>query len=129
MRRLLVTLLFGALLVSPARADDEKPPAMADAPPAAPPAPLPAPASDSKPKPDGRAPRLVVICVVDQMRADYLERFGARLASYKGDGFRRLAKEGAVFTDCRHRQSGTFTGPGHATIGSGSYPSDRKSVV
>ena len=82
-----------------------------------------APARSDDAKPDGRPPRLVVLCVVDQLRADYLERFGARLARYGGDGFLRLAREGAVFSDCRHRHGGTFTGPGHATIGTGAYPS------
>ena len=72
---------------------------------------------------DGRPPRLVVLCVVDQLRADYLERFGARLSKYRGDGFLRLAREGAVFSDCRHPHGGTFTGPGHATIGTGACPS------
>ncbi len=82
----------------------------------------PARAGDA-PTAESRVPRLAVLVVVDQLRADFLERFGARLAAYGNDaGFRRLAREGAVFSDCRHRQGGTFTAPGHATIGSGTYP-------
>lgn len=80
--------------------------------------------SCSKTEPiDARPPRLVVVCVVDQLRADFLERFGARLAAQKGEGFLRLARKGANYADCRHRHGGTFTGPGHASIASGAYPS------
>jgi predicted AlkP superfamily pyrophosphatase or phosphodiesterase len=69
-------------------------------------------------------PRLVVLVVVDQLRADFLDRFGARLRTYgANDGFRRLAREGAHFTDCRLDHAGTFTGPGHATIATGAQPS------
>lgn len=62
-------------------------------------------------------PRLGVVAVVDQMRADYLERD----ASYSG-GFKRLAREGAVFTAARHRHVPTETGPGHAAISTGRTP-------
>lgn len=58
------------------------------------------------------APRLGVVIVVDQMRADYLARF----ASYYGeDGFKRLMS-GADFAECHYRHSVTKTAPGHASI-------------
>jgi hypothetical protein len=61
-------------------------------------------------------PRLAVVISIDQMRADYLERF----APYFGEGgFKRFTAQGLVFTDCHHRHGITTTGPGHATILSG----------
>jgi predicted AlkP superfamily pyrophosphatase or phosphodiesterase len=61
--------------------------------------------------------KLGVVVVVDQMRADYLERD----PSFTG-GFKRLAQEGAVFTDAHHRHIPTETGPGHAAISTGRAP-------
>src|SRR5262245_25428342 len=69
----------------------------------------------------GDRPRLVVLISVDQLRADYLDRFGPRLRSGAGAGFLRLAREGASWANCRHRHAPTATGPGHAAIGSGTY--------
>ncbi len=66
-------------------------------------------------------PRLVVLVSVDQFRAAFLERFGARLSRHGREGFRRLAREGAWWQDCRHAHSTTTTGPGHAVLGSGTY--------
>lgn len=65
----------------------------------------------------GGKPRLGVVVVVDQMRADYLERDPA----YSG-GFKRLAAEGAVFTQARHLHIPTETAPGHAAISTGRNP-------
>src|SRR3977135_1180707 len=64
-------------------------------------------------------PRLVVVVVVDQMRADYLDRFASL---YRG-GFARLTREGTVFTSAKHDHAGTETAPGHATIATGPFPS------
>ncbi|MFL5577896.1 MAG: alkaline phosphatase family protein [Gemmatimonadaceae bacterium] len=63
-------------------------------------------------------PTLVVVVTVDQMRADYLDRFAAR---YTG-GFARLVRGGARFTNAQHDHAGTETAPGHATILSGRFP-------
>ena len=62
-------------------------------------------------------PKLGVVVVVDQMRADYLERDPA----FAG-GFKRLAREGAVFTEARHLHVPTETCPGHAAISTGRAP-------
>jgi predicted AlkP superfamily pyrophosphatase or phosphodiesterase len=70
------------------------------------------------------APRLVVLFVVDQMRADYLDRFEARFGP---DGFRRLMA-GARFTECAYPYAITETSPGHATIATGTTP-DRHGIV
>lgn len=62
------------------------------------------------------APRLAVLISVDQMRADYLERF----RPYFGpDGFNRFQREGLVFTQAHYRHAVTKTGPGHATMMTG----------
>ncbi len=53
------------------------------------------------------------------MRADYLERFRPWFG--KG-GFNRFLEKGAVFPEARHRHAVTFTGPGHASIGTGLDP-------
>jgi predicted AlkP superfamily pyrophosphatase or phosphodiesterase len=64
------------------------------------------------------APKLVVILVVDQMRGDYLEWYGAGLTS----GLRRLMRDGAWFTKAAYPYLNTVTCPGHSTIGTGTFP-------
>ncbi|MGZ8458133.1 MAG: alkaline phosphatase family protein, partial [Gemmatirosa sp.] len=63
-------------------------------------------------------PTLVVVVVVDQMRADYLDRFDAQLTG----GLARLARGGAVLTRAVHDHAITETAPGHAAILSGRHP-------
>ena len=65
-------------------------------------------------------PRLVVGVVVDQMRFDYLSRFWDRFGE---DGFRRIIGDGFI---CRNHHFGyapTSTGPGHASVYTGTTPS------
>lgn len=64
-------------------------------------------------------PRLTVVISVDQMRADFLDRFAPHFVE---GGFRRF-REGANFPNCFHRHGVTKTGPGHATILTGVMPS------
>src|SRR6478609_12074203 len=68
------------------------------------------------PAAENRAPRLAVVISVDQMRADYLDRFRPYFVA---DGFRRLTDQGAWFQDCHYQHAVTKTAPGHATILSG----------
>jgi Type I phosphodiesterase / nucleotide pyrophosphatase len=63
-------------------------------------------------------PKLVVILVVDQMRADYLEWYGANFTA----GLKRLMQEGAWFTQAAYPYLNTITCPGHSTIGTGTFP-------
>jgi predicted AlkP superfamily pyrophosphatase or phosphodiesterase len=63
-------------------------------------------------------PRLVIILVVDQLRADYLDRYRA---DFKGRGFRLFLDKGAYFEDCYYDYANTKTAPGHATLGTGAY--------
>ncbi len=65
-------------------------------------------------------PSLLLLISVDQMRADYLARFGP---SFRG-GFRRLLDEGAVYTNAYHGHAITATAPGHAALLSGLHPRD-----
>jgi arylsulfatase A-like enzyme len=66
-------------------------------------------------------PRLIVVISVDQLRFDYVDRFTPWLITR---GFQRFAREGAVFPNARYRYSATFTGPGHAAIGTGLLPAE-----
>ena len=65
-----------------------------------------------------RRPRLAVVLVVDQMRADYLERYADL---YRG-GLARLRREGAWFVEADVQHALTYTAPGHASVATGSHP-------
>ena len=65
-------------------------------------------------------PRLVVGIVVDQMRFDYLTRFWSQ---YGEGGFRRLVGEGFNCRDHHFNYAPTSTGPGHASVYTGTTPS------
>ncbi|MDQ1593170.1 MAG: hypothetical protein QOG71_3797 [Pyrinomonadaceae bacterium] len=67
-------------------------------------------------------PRLVLVIVVDQFRADYLERFGDLFAPQ--GGLRRLARDGAQWTNANYDHMPTYTAPGHATVMTGAWPSE-----
>lgn len=63
-------------------------------------------------------PKLVIILILDQFRADYLERYRA---DFKGNGFNLFLDHGAWFPDCYFDYANTKTAPGHAAIGTGAY--------
>ncbi|MGC1360929.1 MAG: alkaline phosphatase family protein [Silvibacterium sp.] len=63
-------------------------------------------------------PKLVIILVLDQFRADYLERYRA---DFKGRGFNLFLDHSAWFPDCYFDYANTETAPGHATLGTGAY--------
>jgi hypothetical protein len=68
--------------------------------------------------PDSPHPRirLAVLVIFDQMRGDYPERWKPLFGT---GGFARLQTEGATFTHCHYPYATTTTGPGHASILSG----------
>ncbi|MEX2349305.1 MAG: alkaline phosphatase PafA [Flavobacteriaceae bacterium] len=66
-----------------------------------------------------KSPRLVVGIVVDQMRYDYLTRFADQ---YGEGGFKRLMREGFEFKNNHFNYIPTYTGPGHASVYTGTYP-------
>lgn len=64
-------------------------------------------------------PKLVVGIVVDQMRYDYLSRFWD---GYGSGGFKRLVGEGFNFKNNHYNYAPTSTGPGHASVYTGTTP-------
>lgn len=66
-----------------------------------------------------RRPKLIIVIVIDQFRPDYLVRFRPQFVER---GF-NLLLSGANFVNCRYDYGVTATGPGHATLLTGTYPS------
>ena len=64
-------------------------------------------------------PKLVVGIVIDQMRYDYLTRFYTK---YGEGGFKRMMNEGFNCKNTHYNYVPTKTGPGHASIFSGTTP-------
>ncbi len=64
------------------------------------------------------SPKLVLTIVIDQGRADYMDRFGD---DFKG-GLKWLLENGKIFTEAHHAHAITATGVGHAALGTGYYP-------
>ena len=63
-------------------------------------------------------PRLIVLITIDQMRADYLDKWSGQFTG----GLARLTKGGAVFTNAFQDHANSETAPGHATLLSGREP-------
>jgi len=61
------------------------------------------------------------LIAVDQFRYDYLERFQDLFGP---NGFQRLQKEGASWTQSNYDHFPTYTAPGHATMMTGAYPAE-----
>jgi predicted AlkP superfamily pyrophosphatase or phosphodiesterase len=64
-------------------------------------------------------PKLVVLISVDQMRGDYLTTFDKQMEA----GLLKFHKEGKSFINTHHNHAVTTTAAGHATIGTGCFPS------
>lgn len=69
-------------------------------------------------------PRLVLVLILDQARGEYLDRFAGEFSK----GLGRLVREGVTFTDGHQNHAVTATGPGHATVSTGAFPS-RSGIV
>jgi predicted AlkP superfamily pyrophosphatase or phosphodiesterase len=72
-------------------------------------------------------PKLLLVMVIDQFRADYLMRFEkkflpAQSKNHDVGGFAYLMTNGAYFPFGQYDTHNTITAPGHATILSGTYP-------
>jgi arylsulfatase A-like enzyme len=63
-------------------------------------------------------PKLIVVIIIDQFRADYLERYRDQ---FPEGGFRLFLDHGANFTDCNYDYANTRTAPGHSTLFTGAY--------
>jgi len=68
-----------------------------------------------------KRPKLVLLIAVDQFRYDYLERFGDLFGP---NGFRRLMRDGASWTQSNYDHMPTYTAPGHGTMMTGAYPAE-----
>ena len=65
------------------------------------------------------SPKLVVGIVVDQMRYDYLTRFDSKFGE---GGFKRMMREGFNCKNNHFNYVPTYTGPGHASVFTGTTP-------
>lgn len=65
-------------------------------------------------------PKLVVGIMVDQMRHEYLYRFYNKFGE---GGFRRLMNDGFILKNAHYNYAPTVTGPGHASVYTGTTPS------
>lgn len=83
------------------------------------------PAPATSPRKPAARPKLVVLLVVDQMRADYIDKF---LPQWTG-GLRRLVSEGAWFRDAAYPYAATETCVGHSTISTGAFPASHAMVA
>src|SRR5208282_3887849 len=75
-------------------------------------------------KPAAR-PKLVVMLVVDQMRADYVDKFQGQWTG----GLKRLVEEGAWFREAAYPYAATETCVGHSTISTGAFPATHGMVA
>jgi predicted AlkP superfamily pyrophosphatase or phosphodiesterase len=64
-------------------------------------------------------PRLVIGIVVDQMRADYIEKYWSKFGE---GGFKRLVQKGFWCKNDHYNYVPTYTGPGHASVFTGATP-------
>ena len=70
-------------------------------------------------KTSSKKPRLIVGIVVDQMRYDYLTRFESKFGT---GGFKRMIREGFNCKNNHFNYVPTYTGPGHASVYTGTTP-------
>ncbi len=66
------------------------------------------------------APPLVVAIVVDQMKYEFIDHFSE---SFGPDGFNKLINNGIFCRNTHYNYVPTYTGPGHASIFTGTTPS------
>ena len=64
-------------------------------------------------------PKLVVGIVVDQMRQEYLYRY---YDQFGYGGFKRIMEEGFMAKNMHYNYTPTYTGPGHASVYTGTTP-------
>ena len=81
---------------------------------------LTAPFSAQTPQPAARprAPKLIVLLSIDQMRGDYIDKFQHQWSK----GLKRLITEGAWFRQADYPYYNTVTCAGHASISTGTVP-------
>lgn len=72
------------------------------------------------PKQENKHPKLIVGIVVDQMRYDYLAKYYNKFSE---NGFKKLLTQGFDCKNTNYNYAPTYTGPGHASIYTGTTPS------
>jgi predicted AlkP superfamily pyrophosphatase or phosphodiesterase len=72
------------------------------------------------PQHENNRPRLVVGIVIDQMRYDYLAKYNNK---FSGNGFKKLLQQGFNCKNTNFNYAPTYTGPGHASVYTGTTPS------
>lgn len=85
----------------------------------------PAPVLAEAPSLRSSSPRLVVVFVIDQLRHDFLQKYGDAIGP---DGFRALLSRGTSFSQAHFAYANTETSAGHSTIATGVNP-DRHGVI
>lgn len=70
-------------------------------------------------------PKLIVMIVVDQMRADYLEKFRGEWSG----GLKRMLTEGAWFRAAAYPYAATETCVGHSTVSTGAFPASHGMIA
>ena len=73
-----------------------------------------------------KVPKLVVGIVIDQMCYDYLYRFQTKFST---GGFKKIMSQGVNCRNTHYNYIPTYTGPGHASIYTGTTPSNHKIVA
>ncbi|MCC5941968.1 MAG: alkaline phosphatase family protein [Balneolaceae bacterium] len=76
-------------------------------------------AQENHQKEHHETPKLVIGIMVDQIRYDYIYRYWNH---YGEDGIKRLVNEGFSFDNTHFDYAPTFTGPGHASVYTGTTP-------
>lgn len=71
-----------------------------------------------QPAPRARAPKLIVLISIDQMRGDYIDKFQHQWSK----GLKRLITEGAWFRQADYPYYNNVTCAGHASISTGTVP-------
>ncbi len=69
--------------------------------------------------------RLVLQITVDGLRSDLLERYRG---GFGDGGFNHLLRNGTVYTNAHYQHANTETIVGHATLATGSFPSQHGMV-
>jgi len=82
-------------------------------------------AQAGKPSAEAKRPKLVVMLVVDQLRADYVDKFRGQWSG----GLKRLVDEGAWFRESAYPYASTETCVGHATVSTGALPMNHGMVT
>src|SRR5579859_2227854 len=83
------------------------------------------PSTMARPAASAARPKLVVMIVVDQMRADYIEKFRGQWTS----GLKQIVEQSAWFREAAYPYAATETCVGHATISTGALPATHGMVA